>query len=80
MTWRDKPEMGLKDDAPTRKDNVPSGQIGGLDTPAGPGRFPDLAIVRGEQNGTRVAPVVRQAVRKRRATIRVRSVRRKRGA
>ena len=29
MTWRDKLEIGLKDDAPYRKDNLPESQIRG---------------------------------------------------
>lgn len=27
MTWRDKLELGLKEDAPYRKDNLPDSQI-----------------------------------------------------
>jgi hypothetical protein len=38
MTWRDKLEIGLKNDAPFRKDNLPESQVRGPEIPAGPGR------------------------------------------
>jgi hypothetical protein len=40
MTWKDKLEIGLKNDAPYRKDNLPEQQIQGPEVPAGPGRSP----------------------------------------
>ena len=40
MTWRDKLEIGLKNDAPFRKDNLPEQQVRGPEIPAGPGRSP----------------------------------------
>lgn len=40
MTWRDKLELGLKNDAPFRKDNLPEQQVRGPEVPAGPGRSP----------------------------------------
>ena len=40
MTWRDKAELGLKNDAPFRKDNLPEQQVRGPEIPAGPGRSP----------------------------------------
>ena len=40
MTWRDKLELGLKNDAPFRKDNLPESQVRGPEVPAGPGRSP----------------------------------------
>ncbi|MEO8681522.1 MAG: hypothetical protein ABI665_20920 [Vicinamibacterales bacterium] len=40
MTWRDKLEIGLKNDAPFRKDNLPEDQVRGPEIPAGPGRSP----------------------------------------
>jgi len=40
MTWRDKLEIGLKNDAPFRKDNLPESQVRGPEIPAGPGRSP----------------------------------------
>ena len=40
MTWKDKLEIGLKEDAPFRKDNLPEHQVRGPESPAGPGRSP----------------------------------------
>lgn len=40
MTWKDKAELGLKNDAPFRKDNLPESQVRGPEIPAGPGRSP----------------------------------------
>ena len=40
MTWRDKAELGLKNDAGFRKDNLPEQQVRGPEIPAGPGRSP----------------------------------------
>jgi len=40
MTWRDKLEIGLKPDAPYRKDNLPDQQVRGPEVPAGKGRSP----------------------------------------
>ena len=40
MTWRDKLEIGLKPDAPYRKDNLPDQQVRGPEVPAGTGRSP----------------------------------------
>lgn len=40
MTWKDKLEIGLKNDAPFRKDNLPEAQVRGPEIPAGPGRSP----------------------------------------
>ena len=46
MTWRDKLEIGLKEDAPYRKDNLPESQIRGPEIPTGPGRSPDENYVQ----------------------------------
>lgn len=40
MTWKDKLELGLKNDAPFRKDNLPESQVRGPEIPAGAGRSP----------------------------------------
>ena len=40
MTWKDKLEIGLKPDAPYRKDNLPDQQVRGPEIPAGKGRSP----------------------------------------
>ena len=46
MTWRDKLEIGLKEDAPFRKDNLPESQVRGPETPNGPGRSPEVTSSR----------------------------------
>lgn len=40
MTWKDKLELGLKNDAPFRKDNLPESQVRGPEIPSGPDRSP----------------------------------------
>jgi hypothetical protein len=40
MTWRDKLEIGLREDAPYRRDNLPETEQRGPERPAGPGRSP----------------------------------------
>ena len=46
MTWKDKLEIGLKEDAPFRKDNLPEDQVRGPEIPAGPGRSPVIPAAR----------------------------------
>ena len=46
MTWRDKLEIGLKEDAPYRKDNLPESQVRGPEIPSGPGRSPVIPAAR----------------------------------
>ena len=53
MTWRDKLEIGLKEDAPYRKDNLPDSQIRGPEIPTGPGRSPEIPMARGDKNYVR---------------------------
>lgn len=53
MTWRDKLEIGLKPDAPYRKDNLPDSQVHGPEIPAGPGRSAE--IPEAEEEAERVA-------------------------
>lgn len=55
MTWKDKLEIGLKDDAPFRKDNLPEFQ----QSPATPDRKPGDPERSPEQPGARA-----QAARK----------------
>jgi len=50
MTWRDKLEIGLKEDAPYRKDNLPDSQIRGPEIPTGPGRSPEIPMARKDRN------------------------------
>lgn len=46
MTWKDKLELGLKEDAPYRKDNLPENQVRGPEVPSGPGRSPEVPAAR----------------------------------
>ena len=48
MTWRDKMEIGLKGDAPFRRDNLPTFEIEGPQVPAGRGRSPIVPAAAGE--------------------------------
>ena len=48
MTWKDKLEIGLKEDAPYRKDNLPSKQVRGPQVPTGPGRSPEVPLARAD--------------------------------
>lgn len=50
MTLIDKLEIGLKEDAPYRKDNLPESQVRGPEIPAGPGRSPEIPAARGDRN------------------------------
>jgi hypothetical protein len=79
MTWKDKLEIGLKEDAPYRKDNLPDTQVRGPEKPAGPGRSPEIPMARGDQNQTPAPARVRQEAPRPGATSRVRTVRGKRG-
>ena len=49
MTLKDKLEIGLKEDAPYRKDNLPDDQVRGPEIPAGPGRSPVIPAARGDK-------------------------------
>jgi hypothetical protein len=46
MTWRDKLELGLKENAAYRKDNLPPCQVRGIEVPCGPGRSPEIPLAR----------------------------------
>jgi hypothetical protein len=60
MTWKDKLEIGLKDDAPYRKDNLPEDQVRGPQKPKGPGRSPEIPLAREEENDPPVQPKERR--------------------
>ena len=49
MTIKDKLEIGLKEDAPYRKDNLPDDQVRGPEIPAVPGRSPEIPAERGDK-------------------------------
>ena len=50
MTLKDKLEIGLKEDAAYRKDNLPDSQVRGPEIPTGPGRSPEIPLARGDKN------------------------------
>ncbi|MEO8480907.1 MAG: hypothetical protein ABI634_01785 [Acidobacteriota bacterium] len=50
MTVRDKLEIGLKEDASFRKDNLPGEQVRGPEVPAGEGRSPEVPAAREDAN------------------------------
>jgi hypothetical protein len=52
MTLKDKLEIGLKEDAPYRKDNLPDQQVRGPEVPAGEDRSPVIPAARGDVNKT----------------------------
>jgi hypothetical protein len=70
MTWRDKLELGLKDDAAFRKDNLPPSQIRGPELAAGPGRSAEIPLARGDRTAV-ASPAARTGTRKRRRAPRV---------
>jgi hypothetical protein len=58
MTWKDKLELGLKNDAPFRKDNLPPQEQHGPVIPAGPGRSPivvDAVLEKDEKKEQEIA-------------------------
>ncbi len=64
MTWRDTLEIGLKEDAPYRKDNLPEGQVRGPEKAAGPGRSPEVLLSRGDARASSDARTKRAGRRK----------------
>jgi len=50
MTIKDKLEIGLKEDAPYRKDNLPDSQVRGPEIPTGPGRSPEIPLARNDDD------------------------------
>jgi hypothetical protein len=54
MTWKDKLEIGLKEDAPFRKDNLPADRVRGPEISKGPGRSPVIPAAR--EDVTTAAP------------------------
>jgi hypothetical protein len=51
MTLIDKLEIGLKEDAPFRKDNLPEFQVRGPEIPSGPGRSAVVTESRTDPTG-----------------------------
>jgi hypothetical protein len=56
MTWRDKLEIGLKENAPYRKDNLPPTEVIGPETPQGPGRSTEIPHARRTRTRTPTTP------------------------
>jgi hypothetical protein len=52
MTWKDKLELGLKNDAPFRKDNLPEQQVRGPEVDSGPGRSPVIPAAQDDKEET----------------------------
>ena len=50
MTLKDKLEIGLKEDAIYRKDNLPENQVRGPEIPTGEGRSPEIPLARNDRN------------------------------
>ena len=61
MTWKDKLEIGLKEDAPFRKDNLPEQQVRGPEVAAGPGRSPVIPAAKAEAEATPPPPAPKPA-------------------
>lgn len=60
MTWKDKLEIGLKPDAPHRKDNLPKQQVRGPQIDAGDGRSAVIPAAAGDKT---IAPPARRQPR-----------------
>jgi hypothetical protein len=58
MTWKDKLEIGLKPDAPHRKDNLPDQDVRGPEIDAGDGRSPVIPAAADDK--TAAPPARRQ--------------------
>lgn len=56
MTWKDKLELGIKEDAAFRKDNLPPSQVRGEEVPAGPGRSPEIPAARNDADEVEPPP------------------------
>jgi hypothetical protein len=58
MTWKDKLEIGLKEDAPYRRDNLPDEQVPAQspETPREDGRSREVPEAREDENDPPVQP------------------------
>jgi hypothetical protein len=61
MTWKDKLEIGLKEDAPYRKDNLPPDQVRGPELSNGPGRSPEIPLAREDETAAPSDPTATQS-------------------
>jgi hypothetical protein len=71
MTWRDQLELGSREDAASRKDNLPPSQIRGPELPAGPGRSPEIPLAREDRTQVATEPIARTTPGRSRRTGRV---------
>ena len=71
MTWRDKPELGLKEEPASGEDNWLPSQIRGPELPTGPGRSPEIPLVRGDRTQVATEPRARTTPARSRRTGRV---------
>ena len=60
MTLIDKLEIGLKEDAPFRKDNLPESQVRGPQVDSGPERSREVPAARGDRNTIPTTPESKQ--------------------
>lgn len=58
MTCRDTLEIGRKENAQYRRDDLSPGQIRGPELPSGPGRSSGIPMARKDSNHAPYAPVV----------------------
>lgn len=56
MTWRDTLEIGLKENAAYRKDNLPSDEVSGPEVPQGAGRSAEIPDARTHRTSVPPAP------------------------
>ena len=71
MTWRDKLELGLKEDPAYRKDNLPPSQIRGPELPTAPGRSSEIPLAREDRTQVATEPSARTTPGRSRRTGRV---------
>ena len=64
MTWRDALEIGLKENALYRKDNLPLSEVTGPELPQGRGRSPEIPNARVARTRSAAAPVTPVAARR----------------
>lgn len=64
MTWKDKLEIGLKENASYRKDNLPLSEVSGPELDQGPGRSAEIPRARARRTRTLTGRTVNPAPRK----------------
>jgi hypothetical protein len=64
VTWKAGLDIGLKDDAPYRKENLPDSEVEGPEKLAGPGRSPEIPAARDSNVPPTAQPAARKQPRK----------------